>query len=124
MLCLTLCLIMFLTTSCICSQVRFAPTGVPIREDVLDLGIGDRDEEHADEQDRGNAAEYIDDETYLKLMGIDRDWEIQRTRLIVTPSRLGGGEFGVVHKGIYQRKDGKKMNVAVKMLKGKMVLPW
>lgn len=62
--------------------------------------------------------EILDDETYLREMGIDRDWEIPRERLKITEESLGGGEFGAVKKGIYLRRDGKELPVAVKMLKG------
>lgn len=59
----------------------------------------------------------VDNETYLKQMGIDRNWEIPRERLEITEEKLGGGEFGVVKKGSYIRRDGQKLPVAVKMLK-------
>lgn len=62
--------------------------------------------------------EVADNETYLKAMDINRNWEIPRERLQITEKKLGGGEFGVVKKGFYLRKDGKELPVAVKMLKG------
>lgn len=51
-------------------------------------------------------------------MAIDRNWEIPRDRLVVTEEKLGGGEFGIVNKGIYLRTDGNELPVAVKKLKG------
>ena len=60
----------------------------------------------------------VDNEIYLKQMGIDRNWEIPRERLEITEEKLGGGEFGVVKKGSYIRRDDQKLPVAVKMLKG------
>lgn len=62
--------------------------------------------------------EVVDNEMYLQDMEINRNWEIPRERLKITEEKLGEGEFGVVRKGIYLRKDGKELPVAVKMLKG------
>ena len=59
-----------------------------------------------------------DHETYLKRMGIDRNWEIPRDKLTITEVKLGDGEFGIVSKGIYLRTNGSEMPVAVKILKG------
>ena len=55
---------------------------------------------------------------YLQTMTLDRDWEVPRERLDITKEKLGGGEFGIVNKGIYLRKDGSELPVAVKGLKG------
>ena len=67
----------------------------------------------ADEQ------ETIDNEQYLEIMDTNnRNWEIPRHRIIITQEKLGGGQFGVVKKGIYSRSDGHKLPVAVKQLKG------
>lgn len=60
----------------------------------------------------------VDDYTYLREIVINRNWEIPRERLEITEESLGGGEFGVVKKGIYLRRNGQKLPVAVKMLKG------
>lgn len=57
-------------------------------------------------------------EMYLKTMALDRNWEVPRERLVITEEKLGGGEFGIVNKGIYLRKDGSELPVAVKGLKG------
>ncbi|XP_067042734.1 fibroblast growth factor receptor 4-like [Acropora muricata] len=66
----------------------------------------------ADEQ------ETIDNEQYLQIMVTNnRNWEIPRHRIIITQEKLGGGQFGVVKKGIYSRSDGHKLPVAVKQLK-------
>ena len=62
--------------------------------------------------------EVIDNEKYLQGMAVDRNWEISRERLVIIEEKLGGGEFGIVNKGIYFRTDGNKLPVAVKMLKG------
>ena len=51
-------------------------------------------------------------------MVLDRDWEVPRERLVITEEKLGGGEFGIVNKGLYLRKDGRELPVAVKGLKG------
>lgn len=51
-------------------------------------------------------------------MAVDRNWEISRDRLTVSNEKLGGGEFGIVNKGIYLRTDGNELPVAVKRLKG------
>ena len=48
----------------------------------------------------------------------NREWEIPRNRLVITEEKLGGGEFGIVTKGVYLRTDGNKLPVAVKRLKG------
>ena len=60
----------------------------------------------------------VDHEMYLQTMTLDRDWEVPRERLVITEEKLGGGEFGIVNKGIYLRKDGSELPVAVKGLKG------
>ena len=63
--------------------------------------------------------EVIDNELYLQEMAaVDRNWEIPRNRLIMSTEKLGGGEFGVVNKGVYIRTDGHELPVAVKRLKG------
>ena len=63
--------------------------------------------------------EVIDNELYLQEMAtVDRNWEIPRNRLIISTEKLGGGEFGVVNKGVYMRTDGHELPVAVKRLKG------
>lgn len=59
----------------------------------------------------------VDNETYLVQMGFERNWEIPRERLEITETELGGGEFGVVRKGTYLRRDGNELPVAVKMLR-------
>ena len=65
-----------------------------------------------------NENEVIDNETYLQDMAVDRNWEISRKRLTVSNEKLGGGEFGIVNKGVYLRTDGNELPVAVKRLKG------
>ena len=63
--------------------------------------------------------EVINNELYLQEMAVvDRNWEIPRNRLIMSTEKLGGGEFGVVNKGVYIRTDGHELPVAVKRLKG------
>ena len=65
----------------------------------------------------------IDNELYLQTMAtLDRNWEIPRNRIIVTEEKLGGGEFGIVTKGVYLRADGNELPVAVKRLKGLCLL--
>ena len=65
-----------------------------------------------------NENEVIDNETYLQDMAVDRNWEISRDRLKISNEKLGGGEFGIVNKGVYLRTDGNELPVAVKSLKG------
>ena len=60
----------------------------------------------------------VDNETYLKEMEIDRNWQIPREKLDMTKEKLGRGEFGIVYKGFYLRRDGSKLPVAVKTLTG------
>ena len=62
--------------------------------------------------------EVVDNETYLKDMEIDRNWQIPRGKLKITGEKLGGGEFGIVYKGFYLRRDDSKLPVAVKTLRG------
>ncbi|KAJ7381901.1 hypothetical protein OS493_038361 [Desmophyllum pertusum] len=62
--------------------------------------------------------EVFDEETYLREMGIDRNWQIPREKLEITDDQLGRGEFGMVNKGFYMRRDGSKLPVAVKTLIG------
>ena len=67
--------------------------------------------------------EVIDNELYLQGMAtVDRNWEIPRERLVITEKKLGGGEFGIVNKGVYLRTDGNELPVAVKRLKGLYLL--
>ena len=54
-------------------------------------------------------------------MAVDRNWEISRDRLTISNEKLGGGEFGIVNKGVYLRTDGNELPVAVKSLKGLFV---
>ena len=68
--------------------------------------------------------EVVDNEMYLQGMTIDRNWEISQDRLLLTEERLGGGEFGIVTKGIYLRTDGNELPVAVKRLKGEHAFPY
>jgi hypothetical protein len=62
--------------------------------------------------------EVVDNETYLKEMEIDSNWQIPREKLEITRDKLGRGEFGVLYKGFYLRRGGSKMPVAVKCLRG------
>ena len=55
---------------------------------------------------------------YLQAMAVDRNWQISRDRLVITEEKLGGGEFGIVNKGIYLRTNGSELPVAVKRPKG------
>ena len=65
--------------------------------------------------------EAIDNELYLQGMDTEnRNWEIPRNRLVITEEKLGGGEFGIVTKGVYLRTDGNQLPVAVKRLKGSL----
>ena len=65
-----------------------------------------------------NENQGTDNETYLQDMAVDRNWEISRDRLTISNEKLGGGEFGIVNKGVYLRTDGNELPVAVKSLKG------
>ena len=57
----------------------------------------------------------IDNERYLRMMDTNkRSWEIPRHAITITQEKLGGGEFGVVNKGIYPRSDGHQLSEAVK----------
>ncbi|XP_032222658.2 fibroblast growth factor receptor isoform X3 [Nematostella vectensis] len=58
-----------------------------------------------------------DDATYIRMMGMEREWEIPRDRLTLTDEALGSGCFGKVVKGMYLRTNGAEMTVAVKQLK-------
>ena len=60
----------------------------------------------------------VSNETYLKEMEIDKNWQIPREKLEITEEKLGKGEFGIVYKSLYSRRDGSKFPVAVKTLKG------
>lgn len=76
------------------------------------------------DQSREDDNKVVDDETYLKEMEIDRNWQIPREKLEITSEKLGRGEFGIVHKGFYSRRDGSKLPVAVKSLRGLWKLLW
>ena len=62
--------------------------------------------------------EVVDNKTYLIEMGNDRNWQIPREKLEITGDKLGEGEFGIVYKGFYLRRDDRKLPVAVKTLRG------
>ena len=64
----------------------------------------------------------VENEMYLQLMAVNRNWEIPRDRLTITEQKLGRGEFGIVNKGIYLRTDGNELPVAVKRLRGRYIL--
>ena len=51
-------------------------------------------------------------------MEIDRNWQIPREKLELTREKLGRGEFGIVYKGFYSKRNGSKLPVAVKSLRG------
>ena len=53
----------------------------------------------------------IDNERYVQMMDTNkRSLEIPRDRIIIRQEKLGGGEFGVVNKGIYSRSDGHQLS--------------
>ena len=79
---------------------------------VCDNTQDDAAQSTADEDD------VVNNEMYLQGMAVDRNWEIPRDRLTITEEKLGGGEFGIVNKGLYLRTDGNELPVAVKRLKG------
>ncbi|XP_020624481.1 uncharacterized protein LOC110061956 [Orbicella faveolata] len=56
-----------------------------------------------------NENQVIDNETYLQNMAFERNWEISRDRLTISIEKLGGGEFGIVNKGVYLRTDGNEL---------------
>ncbi len=65
----------------------------------------------------------IDQEVVLdsEIKNGDEGWEVDLKRLEVFHDEvLGQGEFGIVFKGYYRRKDGNVIDVAVKQLKGTM----
>ena len=62
--------------------------------------------------------EVFDHENYLEEMEIDRNWQIPREKLEILQETLGTGEFGIVCKGFYLRRNGSKLPVAVKTLRG------
>ena len=59
-----------------------------------------------------------DNEKYLEEMEIDRNWQIPREKIEILGEKLGTGEFGIVCKGFYLRRDGTKLPVAIKTLRG------
>lgn len=65
-----------------------------------------------------NDHEVFDNVKYLEEMEIDRNWQIPREKLEILQEKLGTGEFGIVWRGFYLRRDGSKMPVAVKTLRG------
>ena len=66
----------------------------------------------------GDENEDVDNETYLKEMETDRNWQIPREKLEITGETLGTEVFGIVQKGFYLRRDDSKLPVAVKTLRG------
>ncbi|KAK3703285.1 hypothetical protein QZH41_019312 [Actinostola sp. cb2023] len=81
------------------------------------LNMPSNTEKNGNKQKEAQSEELLDDLVYLRLMGFNRNWELPRDRLEVTNEKLGSGCFGNVYTGLYTRKDGKEMVVAVKMLK-------
>ena len=53
--------------------------------------------------------------SYVKVLEI---WDIPPGNLKVLDQKLGGGQFGIVKKGLLAGKDGDFEVVAVKMVKG------
>lgn len=62
--------------------------------------------------------EVLDNEKYLEEMEIDRNLQIPHEKLEILQEKLGTGEFGIVCKGFYLKRDGSKLPVAVKTLRG------
>ena len=91
---------------------RTADTLDQLRDEKTDLGLQEANQTTRDEN------EVVDNETYLKEMEVDRNWQIAREKLEITGERLGRGEFAIVNKGFYMRRGGSKLPVAVKRLKG------
>ena len=55
----------------------------------------------------------VDNETYLKEMEIDRNWQIPRGKLEITGEQLGRGEFGIVYRqSFHWRRGDRKLQVA------------
>lgn len=67
-------------------------------------------------QNREDDHEVVDTGTYLKET--DRNWQIPREKLEITGEQLGRGEFSIVYKGFYLKRDNRKLPVAVKTLRG------
>ena len=61
------------------------------------------------------------DSSSINSQEVEEDYEIDLKRLVVRDELLGEGEFGIVYKGRYHRKDNKAIDVAVKQLKGTYV---
>ena len=89
-------------------------------EDTLAHLMGDQSASRFQERSQSmeDDHEVVDNETYLIEMEIDRNWQIPREKLEITGEKLGGGEFGIVYKGFYLRRDDSKLPVAVKTLRG------
>lgn len=67
-------------------------------------------------QNREDDHEVVDAGTFLKET--DRNWQIPREKLEITGEQLGRGEFSIVYKGFYLKRDNRKLPVAVKTLRG------
>ena len=93
-------------------KVHFTPARRTGREDRVRILLHDANEE-AVAIGNNESAEEMDEG-----MGIPRDWEIPRGRLTICPTVVGEGEFGMVKRGFYESRDGRKLMVAVKLLKG------
>ncbi|KAJ7371370.1 hypothetical protein OS493_025832 [Desmophyllum pertusum] len=105
------------------NEMTHSQEGIPMLDITTDTTTQLRNQQISTRQLDGRTSsqiedEVVDNETYMKEMGIDRNWEIPRERLKITEDKLGEGEFGVIKKGIYLRRDGTELPVAVKMLKG------
>ena len=98
-------------------KVHFTPAKQPTLEAKAQIQVTGANEQIVDVEDE-KFLETLDDWTYLKMMGIGRNWEIPRQRLTISATLLGGGEFGLVKRGSYERRNGRKLTVAVKLLKG------
>lgn len=84
--------------------------------------LGDEQNAASECQEPSQSTEHnqddFDNEKYLEEMEIDRNWQIPREKLEILEEKLGKGEFGIVCKGFYLRRDGSKLPVAVKTLRG------
>ena len=85
--------------------------------ELRDCGLGSSGRTNSSRPEKQDAT-ILNDEIYINKMERDRNWEISRERLQISDVKLGRGEFGVVNKGTYLRKDGNKLAVAVKTVKG------
>lgn len=65
---------------------------------------------------------YQDPESHIYEQVVCGPWELNKYNLVLTNEKLGTGQFGMVKKGYFKKDREHRLPVAVKSLRGELVL--